>query len=133
MKSLKSLLFSSIMAFSLVLTSCAQSGDKGYTDVKVIDLKEKLGTEITILDVRTPNETNQGHVEGAILIDYFGDNFIAEVNKLDKEKPIYVHCKVGGRSAKASKLMIENGFKHVYNVDGGFDAWKDAKYPIVKK
>ena len=91
-----------------------------------------LFRSIIILDVRTPGETNQGYVEGAVIIDFYEDYFLEEVKKLDKEKPIYVYCKVGGRSAQASKMLIENGFKSVFNVDGGFDAWKDANYPQVK-
>ena len=51
---------------------------------------------------------------------------------LDKKKPVYVYCAVGGRSAKASKVLQESGFKTVYNLLGGFNGWTAAGLPSVK-
>ena len=135
MKPLRTLITIICCATLISISSCAQNNEKdknSYENVDVVALKNNLEEDIIILDVRTPGETNQGYVEGAVIIDFYEDYFLEEVKKLDKEKPIYVYCKVGGRSAQASKMLIENGFKSVFNVDGGFDAWKDANYPQVK-
>jgi rhodanese-related sulfurtransferase len=85
-----------------------------------------------ILDVRTPDEWNEGIIEGATMANFYGSDFEAQLLKLDKEKPIAVYCKVGGRSGKAMAQMQKLGFKEVYNLDGGMDAWKGAGKPTVK-
>lgn len=125
MSYLKHLLPVLIIAFTFV--SCAQ--DKGYKNVSVTDLKAKVGdASVTILDVRTPDETNQGIVQGAEIINFYDDSFDNAVGKLDKKKPIYVYCAAGGRSAKAADKMTKMGFEKVYNVEGGYGAWQNAGF-----
>ncbi|WP_405609582.1 rhodanese-like domain-containing protein [Polaribacter sp. Asnod1-A03] len=89
-------------------------------ELKVLLSKEK----IQLLDVRTPIETKLGAIDSALFINYFNNDFTEQaVNKLDKEKPIYVYCRSGKRSAKATKLLKEKGFD-VYDVLGGYNQWK---------
>jgi Rhodanese-related sulfurtransferase len=74
-----------------------------------------------LLDVRTKKETDLGHLEHAILVDYFNTNFTTiAAAKLDKEKTVYVVCRTGNRSTKAAVLLQNQGFK-VINVKGGFN------------
>jgi len=80
--------------------------------------------EIQLIDVRTPKEYEGGHIENATLIDYFSSNFKETLLTLDKEKPLYLYCKSGGRSGKASKILAELGFKEIYDLNGGYKAWK---------
>ena len=75
-----------------------------------------------IVDVRTPGEFNRGHIEGAKNIN-IANNFSNEIQKLDKSQPVYVYCAVGGRSARAMQMMKQMGFKEVYNLMGGYNAW----------
>ncbi len=75
-----------------------------------------------LVDVRTPGEFNNGYIEGAKNINISGD-FVNEIQKLDKNKPIYVYCASGGRSGRAMQQMKGMGFKEVYNLNGGFGAW----------
>jgi len=96
--------------------------------VKVVDVKafEKAMDKdnVLIVDVRTDGEVAQGVIPGAIQIDFMNkDEFQAGVAQLSKEKDVLVYCKVGGRSAKAAEYMESQGFKSVYDLDGGFDAW----------
>ena len=63
---------------------------------------------------------------------FFGTDFKEKVNNLDKTKPIYVYCAVGGRSVKAAKVLQDAGFKAVYNLLGGFNGWVAAGFPSVK-
>lgn len=84
------------------------------------------------LDVRTPQEWNKGHIKGATHLDIFNDDFEAQLKKLDKTKVYYVYCAVGGRSAEASDMMVKLGFKNVYNMQGGFNAWQKAGLASVK-
>jgi phage shock protein E len=77
-----------------------------------------------LIDVRTPEEYTQGHIPGSKLIDVLNPSFVSEINKLDKEKGYMVYCKSGSRSANAAEIMMKNGFKKVYHMDGGFDDWQ---------
>ncbi len=80
-----------------------------------------------IIDVRTKSEVAKGAIPNSDNMDIFEDNFEASLNKLDKSKPVYVYCAVGGRSSEAMELMHKKGFSEVYNLDGGYTAWKKAK------
>ena len=80
----------------------------------------------TILDVRTPEEIAQGMVPDAINIDWRGANFKAQVFELDKDIPVHVYCASGGRSKQAMGLLKELGFQEIYELDGGFTAWKTS-------
>jgi rhodanese-related sulfurtransferase len=79
-----------------------------------------------LLDVRTPEEFNAGHIPGAMLLDYYNDNFKKSAAQLDKTKPVFVYCKTGGRSSSAAKILRDLGFKEVYDLEGGISAWKNA-------
>lgn len=79
---------------------------------------------LQLVDVRTPDEYGVSHLKDAQNICVTEANFKEKVQKLDKSKPVYVYCKKGGRSAKAAKILIEMGFKEVYDLQGGITAWE---------
>ena len=90
--------------------------------------EEKIAQDkdAVILDVRTEEETENGIIEGAKVIDiYQGQGFIDEVEKLDKDKNYYVYCRSGARSAQACALMGQLGFETTYNLLGGYMAWSE--------
>jgi rhodanese-related sulfurtransferase len=76
-----------------------------------------------VIDVRTPNEYNKGHLIQATNINWLDSQFDIEARKLDKSKPVFVYCQSGGRSAKASSKLKELGFTTIYELDGGFMKW----------
>ena len=78
-----------------------------------------------LIDVRTPSEYADGHIEGSVMIDYKDDSFKSEIIKLDKEATYLIYCRSGGRSAKASEYMISQGFKDVTNMKGGYLDWSE--------
>ena len=84
-----------------------------------------------ILDVRTPEEFQSGHIATAKNINIYDADFKTQLKKLDKEKPVFVYCKVGGRSAKAAKILQELGFTTVYDLEGGMLAWENNKLPVA--
>lgn len=86
-----------------------------------------------VIDVRTPEEFAEGHIEGAINVDVKGENFEAELAKLDPEKEYLLHCRSGARSTSAKPTFEKLGFKSVYHMSGGFDAWTDAGLPGTTK
>lgn len=72
-----------------------------------------------LLDVRTPGEFTAGHIEGATNIDFENPSFASELLKLDKEKSYFVYCRSGNRSGQAITLMKSEGFKNIYELQGG--------------
>lgn len=81
-----------------------------------------------ILDVRTELEVEEGYIPEAKNIDiYKGQEFVDELQKLDKSKNYYVYCRSGARSAQACTLMDQMGFNKTYNLIGGFSNWKGPK------
>jgi rhodanese-related sulfurtransferase len=88
--------------------------------------------DFVIIDIRTPDEFAEGHIENAINLDYFSDNFRDELDKLDKDKTylIYYTCACGAIDKKTLDIMVELGFAEVYNIFGGLDEWKAEELPI---
>ncbi len=81
--------------------------------------------ESVIIDVRTPEEYFEGHIQNSILIDITKtEAFIKKLNSLDKSGPYYVYCRSGQRSAKACYLMEQLGIKRIFNLVGGILEWK---------
>ena len=76
-----------------------------------------------IIDVRTPIEFEQGHIEKAINVDYKEANFIEKISAFDKSKTLLIYCRSGNRSGKASKIMDSLGFTKIYDLEGGFMNW----------
>ena len=89
---------------------------------------------IQLLDVRTASEYNSGHIKNSLLADWTDKTeFNRRIEYIDKNKPVYVYCLAGGRSAAAAKEMRSNGYKEVYELTGGINAWKAASLPLEGK
>jgi len=114
-----------ILMFSLSsLLGCKSESKAMVQIVSVAEFKEGLSNnEVQLIDVRTPKEYEQDHIENAILIDYFSDDFKIKIQELDKDKPVYLYCKSGNRSEKSSKILADLGFTEIVNLKGGFMAW----------
>ena len=81
-------------------------------------------SEYVILDVRTAEEFEELRIPGSINIDFYNpENFIQELEKLDKERSYYVYCRTGSRSANTCILMDDMGFSDSYNLIGGISEW----------
>lgn len=97
-------------------------------DIKVIEpakFEKQIQQEnIQLVDVRTLKEYEEGHIEGALNIDFLGDEFLQQFSNLDKDKPVYLYCRSGNRSAKASEMLKKEGFEHIIDLEGGYKAWK---------
>jgi len=131
---MKVIRFTSVYLLSLMLlASCQGQGVKPQKlDPGSFENKMNAAPDKIILDVRTQGEYKEGHLHNAVLIDFWGDDFKAEISKLDKSKPVFVYCKSGGRSSGAADALMQVGFKQVYNLDGGIMAWTGANKKIEK-
>jgi len=127
-----------VIAMPLVAAACGngeQTAD-GYENATIAHTHEhwvqgdQSKIPFMLLDVRTPEEYAEGHIAGAKLIPV---QVLAEhLNEVPKDKQVYIYCKSGGRSSRASKLLASNGFTNIENIKGGFDAWKAAGYPVER-
>ncbi len=121
-----------LLSLVLVLSTlgaCAQTSESGVrTDLDVNEVSQLMqdGKEIVLIDVRTPQEYEQGHLEGAELMNIYDADFESRMNELDKEKEYVVYCRSGGRSGKAAAKMEKLGFKNIHNMKGGILAWNRA-------
>ena len=80
-----------------------------------------------LIDVRTKDEYGVSHLKNSQNICITDDDFKTKVASLDKNAPIYVYCKKGGRSARAAKVLKEMGFTKIYDLQGGITAWDKAR------
>jgi len=81
-----------------------------------------------ILDIRTPEEFNSGHIKGAINIDYYAPDFVEQLKSLDKNKTYLIYCRTGHRSGNAKSIFKQLGFREVENMVGGINRWKEEGY-----
>ncbi|MQP52390.1 rhodanese-like domain-containing protein [Flavobacterium sp. LMO9] len=123
----------SLMFLLLGFTSCLKNQADGVQVLDVATYEKKMAEpEVQLVDVRTPEEFNEGHIENAVNINFMSDDFDANVANLDKEKPVMVYCKAGGRSAKAAARLKELGFKAITDLEGGISNWTSKNKPTVK-
>ncbi len=98
---------------------------------KAFQQELESATAKQLIDVRTPQEFQSGHIAMAKNINIYDADFKAQLEKLNREQPVYVYCKVGGRSAKAAETLQELGFSHIYDLEGGMMAWESSNLPVT--
>jgi rhodanese-related sulfurtransferase len=99
-----------------------------FTRLNVQEAKDKIDNGAQIIDVRTPGEYSGGHVPGSINIPHM--SILAQKEKLAADKQLVFICQVGQRSALACEFAAAAGFKDLYNVEGGTEAWIKAGLPV---
>ncbi|MGB0975296.1 MAG: rhodanese-like domain-containing protein, partial [Flavobacteriaceae bacterium] len=115
---------SCIITFICLILSCAQDTTIKVELLAPLAFEEKISEDnVQLVDVRTPEEWQDGIINHAKTINYFDDSFKMQLKELDKTKPVAVYCKSGGRSGKTAKLLSELGFKEIYDLKGGYLNW----------
>lgn len=132
--SFKSVGFVLIVAIMVVAIGCQQNQSDATSESIIEPLVILLGpesflNEVTaddvVIDVRTPEEFEAGHLRGAMNLNVRSDDFRAGVELLDRDTKYFLYCRTGNRSQQAAQIMNDLGFKAVYNV-GGFEALAEA-------
>ncbi|TKJ48106.1 sulfurtransferase [Candidatus Aerophobetes bacterium Ae_b3a] len=137
-KKLETLVLSGILVIGVALLGgCAEriTAIQVIKDISVKEVYDLIGKNkdnqgFIIIDVRTPEEFANEHIENALNLDYYSEKFRDELNKLDKEKTYLIYCGSGNRSGKALSIMKELAFREVYNMLGGVIQWKAEGYPL---
>lgn len=102
--------------------------------ITVEEVKRALETkaDVIVIDVRTQEEYSDGHIDGSILlpVDTVRRKIVSVIP--DKTQKIFVHCRSGMRSTKATKEMLKLGYTNVHNLQGGIIAWEQLGFPVKK-
>jgi thioredoxin 1 len=122
-----------VPAIMLLLHSCGTAQKKSYSllDADAFGDTLKHTPEAIVLDVRTAGEFAEGHIANAVNIDWNGTEFATEAAKLDKNRPCFVYCLGGGRSAAAVEQLQKMGFGHICELKGGMLKWRERQLPEV--
>ncbi|HSI70861.1 MAG TPA: rhodanese-like domain-containing protein, partial [Gillisia sp.] len=120
-------IFTILVSLSISVISCKNQEEN--TDVTILSVAEAKtilaeDPEAVFLDVRTPEEFRDGHIEGAVLINFFDTNFKQQVASLDKNKPVYIYCRSGNRSEKAGLILTQMGFTEIFDIEEGYMGWE---------
>lgn len=107
------------LVFGLIIFSCSEANSQvSNLNLDGFVAKIKATPSAQLIDVRTPGEWAQGKIASSKLISVADPNFLQQASKLDKNKPVFVYCAVGGRSPRAAAMLQQAGFKQVYNLSG---------------
>jgi rhodanese-related sulfurtransferase len=120
-----------------VLFACSSSSNNSENAFKDISIEEysmflQNSPRPQIVDVRTAEEVGTGRIEGSINLDFKSPDFASRIEQISKNETVLIYCASGIRSGRAMELMKEKGFKEIYNLEGGLNAWREAGMPIVK-
>lgn len=121
-------------AIFLMLSSFigVQAQNKIEVNSKQANAQLQKDKKIIVLDVRTPEEFNQGHIKGALNIDVYQSDAISKIDKLNKNTKYLVYCRTRNRSGYVVEHMMKSGFKNVYQMVDGFPGWEVNKLPVQK-
>ncbi len=116
-----------MIAISGCIDTAKQPEKAQYVDVSVQQAKEMIDRgEVFIMDVRTQEEYDAGHIKGSTLIPV--QVLDKRLNELPRDRKILIYCRSGHRSIQASEILVNNGFKEIYNMKGGITEWINAGY-----
>lgn len=121
-------------ALALAVAACGGGAGADYQLVDApgaFELTQESGQEVVILDIRTPDEFDAGHIEGSIMIDFYSPDFRAQLDTLDKEVEYLVYCRSGNRSSQAMPIFQDLGFTSVSELEGGVITWAEAGLPLT--
>ena len=135
--------FTIIIALLLIATlayGCASQTGAASQTLKDVGAQEAFeliqrnqgNSDFLIIDIRTPEEFDEGHIEDALNIDFYSDTFKKDLDELDKGKTYFIYCRSGNRSGRTMPIMKELGFKEVYNLSVGIKEWIAEGFPVVK-
>ncbi len=133
MKNLKLILIA-LITIAFISCNSQKKDEKQLVIVELISVVElqKIDRDVQLIDVRTPEEYAEGYIKNAVNINFYDDDFLEQMSALDKDKPVYVYCRLGGRSGKASAQLKEAGFTKVYDLEGGITKWLEDEKVITQ-
>jgi rhodanese-related sulfurtransferase len=120
------------LSFLFLLSFSCNAQQPATTKMKPEDFEKAISSPaVQVLDVRTADEYKSGHIKNSLQADWTNQQqFNDRVQHIDREKPVYIYCLVGGRSNAAANWMRSNGYNNVTELEGGINAWKRDSKPL---
>ena len=115
-----------ILSLSIFLSSCTEK----FKYISVEEFDSFSLDEFKLVDVRTLEEFQSGHISRAINIDFFSSNFIDEIKEFETSLNLILYCRTDNRSSKSAKILADNDFKNVYVIKGGIEEWIGQGNPV---
>lgn len=112
--------------------SVAAAGIRVVSPLEGAAIHDNPPADLVVLDVRTPEEFAEGHLEGAIMIDFYRDDFADQLAELDPDQPYLLYCRSGNRSGSTRAILADLGFVDVADIDGGILGWTEAGLELVQ-
>ena len=121
-----------LLLMTIVASACSSTG-VAVSPVSPSEAAAVIaaGPNVVVLDIRTPQEFNEGIIEGAINIDFYESSFAVTLDTLDKDAEYVVYCRSGNRSSQARKTFESLGFTNVTEIEGGIVDWYASGLPVV--
>lgn len=106
----------------------------GFQDLDTVGAQVMLAQnpDARIIDIRTPAEFAEGHLEGAEIIDFYAPGYREKWAALDRDATYFVYCRTGNRSGKTMSMLAELGFTRILHLKDGIVSWQRVGLPVVK-
>lgn len=125
-----------VLVIAMLTLSSFGCKEKDTSNITVISTQEMQSLlkmdQVQLVDVRTPQEFKSGYIDNAQNIDFKSPTFAQDILKLDKDKPVLLYCKSGGRSAKCAEKLQQAGFTKIYDLEGGISRWKHEGLAVTQ-
>ena len=113
-----------IVVLSLIfIFSCELLNSPEINIISESDFVEIQDSDYTLIDVRTQDEFDLGHIDSAINLDFYSDTFQNDILSIPKNEKIILYCRTNNRSTKTANILKENGFKEISVLEGGITEW----------
>ena len=113
-----------VVILSLVFVfSCELINTTEISMISESDFVEIQDSDYILIDVRTKDEFDLGHIDSAINLDFYSDTFQNDILSIDKNLPIVLYCRTNNRSTKTASILKDNGFKEISVLEGGITNW----------
>ncbi len=135
------MIFPLLIAGAIVAGGCAAEApvvenetviDVSAGEAHVLIQENRGSPDFVILDVRTPEEYDEGHIEGAINLNFYDDDYREQLKNLDRDDTYLLFCRSGNRSGQTLDIMIEFEFTTIYHMIGGMNEWNREGLPVVR-
>ena len=123
-----------VILLLIFIFSCELLNSPEINIISESDFNELQDSDYTLIDVRTQDEFDLGHIDGAINLDFYSETFQNDILSLPKNETIVLYCRTNNRSSKTANILKENGFKEISVLEGGITEWvkngNDINYTI---
>ena len=112
-----------VFFFLLLFYSCQIFESKEISMISDAQFTEFQVTDYILVDVRTPEEYESGHIQDAVNFDFYSESFQNDILTLDKSSSIILYCRTQNRSTKTANYLKENGYEEIIVIEGGITSW----------